>query len=91
LHGSYLQIDRPERLVTTAANDDCYAVAGSESRETTVLHEQAGRTTLTCTSRYPTTRIRDAALQSGMEQGVAEGYDQLAETVASLEAPSIAH
>ena len=89
LHGSYLQIDRPERLVTTAANDDCDAVAGSESLVTTVLDELAGRTTLTSTERFPSRPIRDAALNSGMEHGVAQGYDRMAETLASLDSSSI--
>ena len=86
LHGRYLEIDPPELLVTTAANDDCDAVAGTQSLETTVLTEDAGRTTLTSTSRYPTQLIRDAALHSGMEHGVAQGYDRLAQALRPLEA-----
>jgi hypothetical protein len=65
-------------------------VAGSDSLETTVLHEYFGRTTLTSTSRYPTTQIRDAALRSGMEHGIAQGYEKLAEILASLGATTIA-
>jgi len=88
LRGSYLEIDRPARLVNTAANDDCDAVAGSESLVITVLDEYAGRTTLTSTERYPSRRIRDAALNSGMEHGVAQGYDRLAEALATLDSQS---
>jgi uncharacterized protein YndB with AHSA1/START domain len=89
LRGSYLEIDRPARLVNTAANEDCAAVAGSESLVTTILDEQAGRTTLTSTERFPSRRIRDAALNSGMEHGVAQGYDRLAETLVARQPRSM--
>jgi len=89
LRGRYLEIDRPARLVNTAANEDCEAVAGSESLLTTVLDERAGRTTLTSTERFPSRRIRDAALNSGMEHGVAQGYDRLAETLVARQPRSM--
>jgi len=50
---------------------------------TTVLVEQAGKTTLTTTALYPSQEVRDAVLNSPMERGVAEGYDMLAELLAS--------
>jgi len=81
LHGVYREIVAPERLVHTEANDDCDAEDGAESLVTTTLveNEHERRTTMTSTIRYPSQQIRDAVLRSGMEHGVAEGYDRLAE------------
>lgn len=79
LRGVYLEVDPPERLVTTESNVDCEARAEHESLATTVLVEHAGATTLTTTVRFPTREIRDAVLESGMEHGVAEGFDRLDE------------
>jgi uncharacterized protein YndB with AHSA1/START domain len=47
------------------------------------LTESAGRTHLTMTLRFPSKQARDAALASGMEQGVAIGYDRLAAMLAA--------
>jgi uncharacterized protein YndB with AHSA1/START domain len=84
LHGHYRLIERPERLVTSEANDDCAAEAGSESISTTVLTERNELTTLTTTQRYPSKKIRDDVLRSGMEHGRAEGFDRLAEAIGSI-------
>ena len=83
LHGVYLEIVAPERLVRTEANDDCDAEAGGESLVTTLLVERGGRTTLTSTVRYPSKQIRDAVISSGVEHGVAESYDRLAALLAA--------
>ena len=83
LHGVYREIVAPERLVRTEANDGCEAEEGGRSLVTTLLVEHDGRTTLTNTVRYPSRRIRDAVIASGMEHGVAEGYDRLAEVLAA--------
>ncbi len=78
LRGQYVEIDPPAWLVTTESNVDCYARAVHESVNTMELAEHGGRTTLTTTVRFPTREIRDAVLASGMEHGVAQGYDRLA-------------
>ena len=49
-----------------------------------VLVEQDGKTTATTTVLYASQEIRDAVLKSGMERGVAESYDELAELLASI-------
>lgn len=54
-----------------------------EAVGTTVLVEQGGKTTLTMTVLYESREARDIALKSGMEQGVAAGYDKLEEFLAS--------
>jgi uncharacterized protein YndB with AHSA1/START domain len=79
--GMYREIVRPERLVATESFDDPW-YAG-EALDTTVLTEQGGKTTLTTTVLYQSREVRDAVLKSGMDQGVAEGYDRLAELLAS--------
>ena len=54
--------------------------------ETLVTHElfeRDGKTTLTMTIRYPSVQARDAALKSGMEQGVAASYERLDDVLRS--------
>jgi uncharacterized protein YndB with AHSA1/START domain len=53
-----------------------------------VFAERGGTTTLTSTIQYESREARDVVLKSPMESGVAESYDQLAELLASLEAPA---
>jgi uncharacterized protein YndB with AHSA1/START domain len=82
LRGTYLEVVVPERVVSVEASE-CDAQGDAESRGTIVLVEDDGRTTLTHTVLYPSQDVRDAVLASGMEHGVAEGYDKLAETLAA--------
>lgn len=77
LRGTYLDIVAPERIVTSESNVDCQARAEHESVATTVLVERDGWTTLTNTVRFPSRKIRDAVLESGMEHGVAQGFERL--------------
>jgi uncharacterized protein YndB with AHSA1/START domain len=79
MRGIYREILPPERSVHTESYDDY----PGESRVTTVLTEEGGRTTLTATVLYPSREIRDAVLQSGMEHGAAESYDRLAALLAA--------
>jgi hypothetical protein len=51
---------------------------------TFLLAEEGGKTTLTQTMVYESREARDAVLKTPMEQGVAAGYDRLAELLASL-------
>jgi len=55
-----------------------------EALDTTVLVEQAGKTTLTTRTLYESQEIRDAVLKSPMASGVAESYDKLAKLLASI-------
>jgi uncharacterized protein YndB with AHSA1/START domain len=80
LRGVYRDIAPPARLVHTELFDQDWT--GGETVVTNVLHEESGRTTLTTTILYPSQEARDGALRSGMEQGVAASYDQLAELLA---------
>ena len=85
MHGTYREIQRPERSVHTEIFDD-YAAAG-ESVVTSTFAEQGGSTTLTAIVEYPSREVRDAVLATGMEHGAAESYDKLAELLAER-APS---
>ena len=65
----------PERIVCTENMDGC----PSESVVTTALSEQGGKTKLTTTATYVSREVRDMALKSGMERGVAASYNRLDE------------
>jgi uncharacterized protein (TIGR03086 family) len=82
--GVYREVVPPERLVNTESFDESWYPG--EALVTTVLAEQGGRTTLTSTILYESREARDAAISSGMEQGVAASYDRLAELLASTAA-----
>ena len=73
--GVFREIVRPARLVTTELFDQDWT--GGEVAATAVFDETAGVTTLTTTLVYPTHAAREAVLKSGMERGVAVGYDRL--------------
>ncbi len=69
----------PDRIVVTEAMDG----QPGEALVTTTLVEQNGKTTLTTTMLFESREIRDLALKSGMERGVAASYDRLEEILAS--------
>jgi uncharacterized protein YndB with AHSA1/START domain len=75
--GVYREIVAPERIVSTEAFDQPWYPG--EAVGTAVLTEQDGKTTLTTTVRYESKEARDAVLRTPMAEGVAAGYDRLAE------------
>jgi uncharacterized protein YndB with AHSA1/START domain len=79
--GVFREIHPPERIVQTEKMDG----HPGESLVTSSLTEQGGRTTLTLTMLFDSKEIRDGALKSGMEKGVAISYDRLAEMLATAE------
>jgi uncharacterized protein YndB with AHSA1/START domain len=85
MRGVYREVVAPERIVRTESFEfGCESQAGDQLG-TLVLTEKAGKTTLTLTLLYPSKEARDATIASGMEHGVAAGYDRLAEILASAE------
>lgn len=82
MRGVYREIVVPERIVHTESVDGY----PGEAVTTTVLTEEAGRTTLNATIRYESPEIRDAVLKSNMERGAAASYDQLAEILNEIQA-----
>lgn len=75
MRGEYREIVPPERLVNT----ERWGGDWPESLSTLVLTEEDGRTTLTCTARYPSKEARDAAVETGMKDGWSASYDRLDE------------
>jgi uncharacterized protein YndB with AHSA1/START domain len=78
--GVHREIVPPERIVCTQLFDEDWT--GGEAVGTLVLTERDGKTTLTNTVLYSSREARDAVLKTPMEQGVAAGYDRLAELLA---------
>jgi uncharacterized protein YndB with AHSA1/START domain len=80
--GIVQEIVPPERIVATEKFEQSWYPG--EAVGTMVFTEQGGRTTLTQTVRYETREARDAVLKTPMEQGVAMGYDRLADLLARI-------
>ena len=72
-HGVHREIVAPERMVTSESMDGF----NGEAINTLELVEAGGRTTLTINMCFPSKDHRDGALQSGMSDGMAMGYDRL--------------
>ena len=81
MHGIYKEIVPPERLVST----ESWGGEWPETINTLLLSEENGRTTITQRILYPSKQARDAALQTGMKEGVNVSYDRLATYLRTLE------
>jgi uncharacterized protein YndB with AHSA1/START domain len=82
MSGEYREIKPPERAVRTERFEfGCPSQMG-EQLATLVLTEQGDKTLLTLTVLYPSKEARDGAAASGMEHGMAAGYDRLDEILA---------
>ncbi len=77
--GVFQEVVPPERYANTERFDQPWYPG--EAIVTNALSEENGKTTLTLTVLYESQAARDVALQSPMEEGVAMGYDRLAEIV----------
>jgi predicted 3-demethylubiquinone-9 3-methyltransferase (glyoxalase superfamily)/uncharacterized protein YndB with AHSA1/START domain len=78
--GVFREVVAPERLVATELFDEDWT--GGETVTTQVFSERAGKTTLTLTVRYSSKEARDAALNTGMTDGMEAGYGRLDELFA---------
>ena len=74
MRGLYKEVVPPERLVST----ESWGGDWPETINTLTLTEEGGRTTVTQRVLYPSKEARDAALQTGMKDGVAASFDRLA-------------
>ena len=72
----------PGRIVHTEVMDG----QAGESLVTTDFVEEGGKTTVTMTLLFESKEIRDVALKSGMERGVAASYNRLEDLLASGQA-----
>jgi uncharacterized protein YndB with AHSA1/START domain len=80
-NGVYREIVSPERLSYTFEFE---GMPGHVLVETLTFEEQDGKARLTVTGLYQSAEDRDGMLQSGMEEGANESYDQLAELLEAL-------
>jgi len=80
--GVYREITPPERLVQTFEFE---GMPGHVSLETSTLEEQDGKTKLTVTCLYQSVEDRDGHYNSGMEAGMKESHDRLAELLSAME------
>jgi uncharacterized protein YndB with AHSA1/START domain len=80
--GEHREVVAPERIVCTQLFDEDWT--GGEAVGTLVLTEKNGKTTVTNTVRYSSAAAREAVLKTPMDQGMAAGYDRLAEVLAAI-------
>jgi uncharacterized protein YndB with AHSA1/START domain len=71
--GAVREVVPPERLVTT----ESWGPEWPETVNTVVFTEAGGRTTISLTVTYPSREARDAALQTGMREGMDQGFARL--------------
>ena len=77
--GVFREVARPSRLVHTQLYDPgtVGGSMGAEALITAALTENAGVTTYTTTIRYQSKADRDAALSTGMTNGMEQSYEKL--------------
>ena len=80
MRGEYREVTPPERLVST----ESWGGDWPETINTVTLSEGDGKTTITQTVLYPSREARDAALETGMKDGVSLSFDRLAEYVRTM-------
>jgi uncharacterized protein YndB with AHSA1/START domain len=80
LQGTFREVTPPERVVHT----ETWGPGWPETVNTLALGEAGGQTTITLTLLYPSKEARDAALQSGMKDGMEQGFARLDELLAGL-------
>lgn len=80
MRGLYKEIVPPEKIVTT----ESWGGEWPETTNTVRLSEKDGKTTLTMTILYPSKEARDAALMTGMKEGMGQSYERLAEYLQTL-------
>jgi uncharacterized protein YndB with AHSA1/START domain len=85
-HGTYQEIVPGERIVTTEVFEGMPdGSGGGETLTTITFTESGGRTTLEILTDCASQEIRDAILQSGMEEGTQGSLDALELVAVSLQ------
>ncbi len=84
MSGIYREITPPQRLVHSEIFDEDWT--GGETLVTTTFDEHDGKTTVAMTVRYSSCESRDGVLKTGMEHGMAAGYDRLEKILATMAA-----
>jgi uncharacterized protein YndB with AHSA1/START domain len=80
MSGTVRDVVPPERLVTT----ERWGPEWPETINTVVFTESGGLTTITLTVRYPSKEARDAALGTGMKEGMEQSFARLDRLVRTL-------
>ncbi len=80
-HGVFHGTPSPDGITQTFEFD---GAPGHVSLDTLTLEEQGGRTVVRVRSVHQSVEARDAMIQSGMAEGVNDGYDRLDELVGRL-------
>ena len=80
--GIFREIVSPGRLVATEKFDDSWYPGGA--LDTTTFVQEGGIAKTRITVLYESKEARDTARRSGMEHGMAAGYNRLEELLASL-------
>ena len=86
-HGEYKQVVPNEKLVSTEVFEGAPVPEGvplPETLNTLTLTESDGRTKLTILIEAPSKQVRDAIIESGMEDGLQDALDLLEEVSVSL-------
>jgi uncharacterized protein YndB with AHSA1/START domain len=81
-HGEYREIVPNERIVSTEIYEG--APGGEPAVNTVTFTEEDGRTTLTILMQAPSKEVRDAHIDSGMEDGLQDALDLLEQVAISL-------
>jgi uncharacterized protein YndB with AHSA1/START domain len=84
--GNYREIVPNERLVSTEIYEGAPPMEGAEegTLNTATFTEADGRTTLTVLVQAPNKEVRDAIIESGMEDGMQDAFDLLEQVSVSL-------
>jgi uncharacterized protein YndB with AHSA1/START domain len=77
VHGAYLEVAAPERLVVQCFADDAQGVQRLEETITVHLADEGGRTRLTLRATAAGAGAEAAAMLRGMDQGWRETLDRL--------------
>ncbi len=80
-HGVFHGEPSPDGFVQTFEFE---GAPGNVSMDTLTLEERDGKTTVRTNSVFQSVEARDAMVQSGMAEGMNDGYDRLEELLAKL-------
>ena len=83
-HGVFHGMPSPEGIVQTFEYE---GAPGHVSMDTVTFEERDGRTTVRTNSVFQSVEARDAMVESGMEEGMNDGFDRLDDLLARLATP----
>jgi uncharacterized protein YndB with AHSA1/START domain len=83
-HGEFREIVENERIVTTEVYEGAPGGDDDPPLNIATFTETDGRTTLELLVQCPSKEVRDAIIDSGMEGGMQESYDELERVAISL-------